>query len=166
MRWCIGGWTTTDGAFRSLIGGVYRDGKLVHVGRIGTGFGRETVARLMPKLKALATRRKSPFTGPGAPKPAANIHWVKPELVAEIEYAGLTGDGNIRQAAFKGLREDKPAAEVEAEAPAPVETAELADPRPAAKPAAQVRRRRWCMGVTMSHPDKALWPDGGPDAAR
>jgi bifunctional non-homologous end joining protein LigD len=152
----IGGWTTTDGAFRSLIAGVWRDGKLVHVGRIGTGFGREVVSRLMPKLKALETE-ESPFTGPGAPRRAANIHWLKPELVAEIEYAGFTGDGNIRQAAFKGLREDKPAAEVEAEVPEPVETAELAEPKPAGRPAGKTGSSI-VLGVTLSKPDKVLWP--------
>jgi ATP-dependent DNA ligase len=48
----IGGYTTTNGAFRSLIAGVYRDGKLVEVGRVGTGFGRDKVARILPKLQA------------------------------------------------------------------------------------------------------------------
>jgi bifunctional non-homologous end joining protein LigD len=155
----IGGWTTTGDAFRSLIAGVYREGKLVHVGRIGTGFGRDKLDKLLPRLKKLETS-KSPFTGPLAPRNASNIHWVKPQLVAEIEYAGFTGDGNIRQAAFKGLREDKPAQDVEAEAPAPVEDAQLA--RPAAgggKKAAAV-----VMGVTLSNPDKPLWPDGGDGA--
>lgn len=163
----IGGWTTTGTAFRSLIAGVYRDGKLVHVGRIGTGFGRDKVARLLPRLKALETKT-SPFEGQGAPRKADNIHWVKPELVAEIEYAGFTGDGAIRQAAFKGLREDKPAAEVEAEVPASAETAELAEPTPKAAPKAAsktsgtistAKADSVVLGVTISSPDKPLWPD-------
>jgi len=164
----IGGWTTTGEEFRSLIAGVYRDGRLVHVGRIGTGFGREKLTWLLPKLEALQSDT-SPFTGPGAPKKAANVHWVRPELVAEIEYAGFTGDGSIRQAAFKGLREDKPAGEVEAETPAPADAA-LADPAPAAarvatsRPAVTVAKgSAVVMGVTISHADKALWPDAGDD---
>jgi bifunctional non-homologous end joining protein LigD len=152
----IGGYTTTGSAFRSLIAGVYRDGKLAHVGRIGTGFGRDKVAGLLPRLKALETS-KSPFEGQGAPRKADNIHWVKPELVAEIEYAGFTGDGAIRQAAFKGLREDKPAAEVEAEVPASAESVELAEPTPRA--ATTARQDSVVLGVTISKPDKPLWPD-------
>ena len=159
----IGGYTTTGSAFRSLIAGVYRDGKLAHVGRIGTGFGRDKVAKLLPRLKALETA-KSPFEGKGAPRKAENIHWVKPELVAEIEYAGFTGDGSIRQASFKGLREDKPAAEVEAEVPASAETAELATPTPKAAPKAPTtistaKADSVVLGVTISKPDKPLWPD-------
>ena len=58
----IGAWTTTGSAFRSLIAGVNRDGELVHVGRIGTGFGRDVVDRILPRLKALETD-ENPFTG-------------------------------------------------------------------------------------------------------
>lgn len=151
----IGGWTTTGDAFRSLIVGVYGDdGELVHVGRVGTGFGRDKVAKLMAALKPLA-RKTSPFGGKGAPRGGADIHWVEPELVAEIEFAGFTGDGSVRQASFKGLREDKPARAVEAEAPAPVEEAELAKPKAG---------KASVLGVAISNPDKPLWPDAGDGA--
>ena len=158
----IGDWTTTGEAFRSLIAGVYRDGELVHVGRIGTGFGRDVVARIMPRLKPLETD-VSPFKGKTAPKKAAGVHWVKPELVAEIQYAGFTGDGTLRQASFKGLREDKPAREVEAETPAPAEKTELAEPATSTVRTKTVIPRGSVpvMGVTISHADKPLWPDAG-----
>ena len=152
----LGAWTTTGAAFRSLIAGVFRGGKLVHIGRIGTGFSKRTVDTLLPILKA-SEAATSPFSGAGAPRAAANVHWLKPVLVAEIEYAGFTGDGALRQAAFKGLRQDKPAAEVEAETPAPAEDARLPKP-PAPRAAAS---RSTVMGVVLSHPDKALWPDDG-----
>jgi bifunctional non-homologous end joining protein LigD len=148
----IGGWTGATGQLRSLIVGVYRGGKLVPVGRVGTGFGREVVARVLPRLEAVAAT-KSPFTGPDAPRGGEDVHWARPELVAEIEFAGFTGGGNVRHGAFKGLRADKPAEEVEAEVPAPVETVELAEPRPKAT----------VMGVLLSHPDKALWPRAADD---
>ncbi|MBU1375353.1 MAG: DNA ligase D [Alphaproteobacteria bacterium] len=151
----IGGWTGEAGQLRSLLVGVHRDGKLIYVGRVGTGFGRDKVARVLPKLEKVASA-KSPFSGPGAPHKEANVHWAKPELVAEIEFAGFTGSGMVRQGAFKGLRDDKPAREVEAETPQPVDKAELAKPKPAAKAGPPV-----VMGVTLSSPDKALWPDDG-----
>ncbi|WJR77170.1 DNA ligase D [Bradyrhizobium sp. NP1] len=163
----LGGWKTTNGKFRSLLAGVYRDDHLAYVGVIGTGFGQDTVRRLMPALKKAASDQ-SPFGGENAPRKTRDMHWLKPELVAEIEFAGWTEGGNIRQAAFKGLRQDKPAREVKAEMPS---AGELADPVPAlaaeAKKSAFVKsspakgKSAEVMGVVISKPDKELWPDGG-----
>jgi bifunctional non-homologous end joining protein LigD len=163
----LGGWKTTNGKFRSLMAGVHRGDHLAFVGMVGTGFGQDKVRRIMPALKAAASD-KSPFGGKDAPRKTRDVHWLKPELVAEIEFAGFTDAGNIRQAAFKGLRQDKPADEVEAEQPAMTKVAKLsaktaaksgkpgkAEPKQAESKSAEV------MGVIISKPDKELWPDAG-----
>jgi bifunctional non-homologous end joining protein LigD len=157
----IGGWTGEPGQLRSLLVGAYKGGKLVYIGKVGTGFGRDTVSRVLPKLEKLKTD-KSPFTGPEAPKKAPDINWAKPKLVAEIEFAGFTGSGLVRQSAFKGLREDKPAKEVEAETPAPAATEEARPMTSIVKPKGE--QTAVVMGVRLSNPDKALWPDGGDGA--
>jgi len=164
----IGGWNSNAGQFRSLMAGVYRGDHLVYVGNVGTGYGAEKVARLMPKLKAAASET-NPFGGKGAPRKKAGMHWMKPDLVAEIEFAGFTGSGMIRQAAFKGLRQDKPAKEVEAETPAPSGKIEIAEPDPR-QPAKRARTSSSgaagdvVMGVSLSRPEKILWPDEGEGA--
>ena len=170
----LGAWTETNGKFRSLLGGVFTDGALAYVGRIGTGYDAATVAKLMPRLKAHAAA-KSPFARKGAPPRDRDIRWLEPVLVAEIEFATWSADGLVRQASFKGLREDKPAAAVEAEIPAAPPKREMTRPgvkdasakKPEAKtptagraaPGKSVKVE--VMGVALSHPDKALWPDAG-----
>ena len=156
----IGAWNSNGSQFRSLMAGVYRGDHLVYVGNIGTGFGAEKVSRLMPALKAAASE-KNPFGGKNAPRTKAGVHWLKPELVAEIEFAGFTGAGMIRQAAFKGLRQDKPAKEVEAERPAPSDSTDVAEPMPARRRNKTSSDDGVVMGVPLSHPDKVLWPDEG-----
>jgi bifunctional non-homologous end joining protein LigD len=173
----LGGWKTTNGKFRSLMAGVHSGDHggdhLAFVGMIGTGFGQDTVRRLMPALKAMASD-ENPFGGKDAPRKTRDIHWLKPELVAEIEFAGFTDGGNIRQAAFKGLRQDKPADEIIAEKPAMTRPAKLtgkSTAKTAAKSGKMVRGKASAvsvvnksaevMGVVISKPDKALWPDAG-----
>ncbi len=164
----LGGWKTTNGKFRSLMAGVYRGGHLAFVGMVGTGFGQDTVRRIMPSLKAAASD-KSPFGGKDAPRKTSDVHWLKPELVAEIEFAGFTDGGNIRQAAFKGLRQDKPANEVEADTPSmgkiakpSVKAAGKAASKTIVKTASsKSAAKAEVMGVVISKPDKELWPDAG-----
>jgi bifunctional non-homologous end joining protein LigD len=173
----IGGWTTEAGTVRSLLAGVYRGDKFVYVGRIGTGYGREVAKSLLPHLKKL-TRAKSPFQGDTAPPKEKNVRWVDPTLVAEIEFAGWTDTGNIRQASFKGLREDKSARDVVAEIPAQTAAADIPS-NEARKPMINKRSSGKktagpsnvtsakgpgpvvVMGVTISKPNKALWADAG-----
>jgi bifunctional non-homologous end joining protein LigD len=170
----IGGWKSNAGKFRSLMVGVYRDGHLAYTGVVGTGYGQDTVKRIMPALKAAAAA-KSPFGGKDTPKGGREIHWLKPTLVAEIEFAGWTEGGNVRQAAFKGLREDKPADEVVAEEPVKTALPELGKKARAAAArtnngtrsgrktvtATGSKASTVIMGVTISKPDKELWPDAG-----
>ena len=166
----IGGWKTTNGKFRSLMVGVTQDDHLAYVGIVGTGFGQDTVKEIMPALQAAAAD-KSPFGGKNAPRKARDVHWVKPELVAEIEFAGFTGDGNVRQASFKGLRQDKPAREVVAEQPVVARKVTKPVARAAAtvatggatvhKTPSRSKSSATVMGVAISKPDKALWPDAG-----
>jgi bifunctional non-homologous end joining protein LigD len=131
---------------RSLLAGMHKGKRLAYVGRIGTGYGQKVASGLASKLRKLESR-ESPFTGPDAPRKTAEIRWAKPQLVAEIEFAGFTGSGMIRQAAFKGLREDKPASDVE-----PERAARNTGPKEAI-----------VQGVSISKPEKPLWPDAGDD---
>ena len=164
----VGGWSGSSRNLRSLLVGVYRGDHLVHTGRVGTGFNQRNSGGLLKKLVALSTD-KCPFGGKGAPRRAKDVTWVKPKLIAEIEFAGWTGDGMVRQAAFKGLREDKPAKEVRAErAVSPDQLDSTADEKLKARSQAyRVRRRkkRWCLDTVISNPDKVLWPAEGKSAA-
>jgi bifunctional non-homologous end joining protein LigD len=158
----IGGYTFREGTLRSLLVGVHRKDRLAYVGRVGTGFGARSLELLWPRIKPL-TSSKNPFVGAEAPRGGSEVRWVKPTLVAEIEFAGWTESGMVRQAAFKGLREDKPASSVQAERPSKLRRADMPSLPGKARATRPARSATSdgdaVMGVRISTPHKSLWPD-------
>ncbi|HEY5336815.1 MAG TPA: DNA ligase D [Rhizomicrobium sp.] len=148
----IGAWRGTATTLRSLLVGTHQGGQFVYMGRVGTGYTGKTAADLLKKLKPLQ-RKTSPFDG--GERGGADVRWVEPKLVAEIEFENITQDGLFRQAAFKGLRQDKPAdsivPEIAADAPPKEKRAMSAGKK-------RVSKDDSVLGVRISHPEKELWP--------
>nr|WP_172691272.1 non-homologous end-joining DNA ligase [Agrobacterium radiobacter]ASK45878.1 ATP-dependent DNA ligase [Agrobacterium radiobacter] len=95
--------------FGSLVLAAYRGDELVHVGNVGTGFTQAEMNRLRKMIDKLRWNRKQPPV-PYAEK--ADIIWVEPTLIAEIEFRAWTADGKLRHASYKGLRERQDNADV------------------------------------------------------
>jgi bifunctional non-homologous end joining protein LigD len=147
----IGGFTDpggTRGGLGALLVGVRdEEGTLVYAGRVGTGFSDAQLQTLRRQLDAIA-RPTSPF----APFPDVppRTHWVEPTLVASVRFTNWTRDGRMRHPTFEGMREDKPASEVQRERP-----------RKRAAPAKRAADVEQVAGVRLTHPDRALWPEVG-----
>lgn len=104
----IGGWrpeTDRAGVLGSLLIGTPAEGGLQYVGRIGSGLAGATGAALLPQLRALETP-DSPFNAAIPATEARGAHWLRPELVADIEYHTITSDGRLRQPSWRGVRSD------------------------------------------------------------
>ncbi len=113
----IGGFTAPHGSrtdFGALLVGHYHDGRLRYAGKVGTGFGQDTLRTLGARLRELE-RDESPFDHVH-PIPRGT-HWVEPELVAQIGFSEWTRDGRLRHPRYLGLRDDKPAPDVVRERP-------------------------------------------------
>jgi bifunctional non-homologous end joining protein LigD len=123
------GWTEPEGR-RPYLGALllaYYDaeGKLIYAGRAGSGIGGGELERLWRRLQPLAVNAMPLDTPPprsnrfGSPLVLSRVHWVRPELVAEVTFLTWTGDNLLRQVVYQGLREDKPGREVRREVPRP-----------------------------------------------
>jgi DNA ligase D-like protein (predicted ligase) len=123
------GWTDPEGR-RPYLGALLLayydpDGRLVYAGRVGTGIKQAELERLWRRLAPLATDKMPLDTPPprtnrfGSPLILSRVHWVRPELVAEVKFLTWTDDNLLRQVVYQGLREDKPASEVRRHVPHP-----------------------------------------------
>lgn len=112
----IGGYTEPQGSrsyFGALLVGYYNKGSLIYAGKVGTGFNQNTLEMLGKKLQKLETK-KCPFSN--YDKSLLRVHWVKPLLVADFQFAQWTNAGRLRVGRYKGLRDDKSAKDVVREA--------------------------------------------------
>ena len=175
--------------FGALLLGVHdQEGALRYAGRVGSGFDEATLARLSALLRKIE-RRTPAFADPPRGAQARGVHWTSPSLVAEVGFTEWTGDGQLRHPVFRGLREDKPASEVVREdgaaAPGPRRAAgggsrrssgdadggadggaraRAATARHDAPPSPAPARpdpKPVVGGVTISHPDRVVFPDPG-----
>lgn len=132
------------GTFGALVLAVERGGELVWAGNCGTGFTEAESERLLARLRPLERRTSPLAVTPRMPRVRAeDVVWVTPKLVAEIEFAEWTHDGRLRAPSYKGLRDDKRAADVRRERPTETEL------------------RRGSRVLELSNLEKVFWPGEG-----
>ena len=137
--------TAVRNAIGSLVLAYYEKGELVHAGRTGTGFSHDLTVELRRTLERLSAKQPK-FGNALTAASLRDVKWVKPQLVAEVEYRGWSSDRLLRQSSFKGLREDKSASEIV------LETGKVSRP---------ARATADLGGVRLTHPERLLWESEG-----
>ncbi len=146
--------TAADKAIGSLVLGVYEGDALGYVGRVGTGFSASTARALYQRLEPMRMG-SSPFARRLSAEEARQVRFVRPELVAEVDFRAWTADNVLRHASFVALREDKSAREVVRETAVAVASSR-APKAPNEEGPMPLRPT-----VSLTHPDRVYWPDAG-----
>ena len=158
QEFVIGGYTKPGGSrprFGALHLGLYRDGALEYVSKVGTGFDDGALGAVHQRLLALE-REEPPFA---AGSPAGTGHrWVEPRLVCEVEFTDWTEDGGLRHPSFLGLRDDKAPEDCRREDPPEIPTGALAGD---ATETTTPPRRAAAAKLALTNPDKVFWPEEG-----
>jgi bifunctional non-homologous end joining protein LigD len=177
QEFVIIGWTEPERGrtgFGALLLGVHdQEGSLLPVGKVGTGFSEKSLADLRSRLEKIEMP-SSPAAGRRGASAPRGVHWTQPVLVAQVKFAGWTGDGNLRHPSFAGLREDKDPKTVRRETPPATASSAAPDPPPArgasdserkraARPATAkrgVERALELGGVQFTNPGRVYYPEG------
>lgn len=142
--------------FGSLLLATRRDGALAYVGRVGTGFDDAMLRNLAARMKPLARRAPTVVLPAHVPFRPRDVTWIEPRLVVELEYRGWGKEGLLRQASFKGLREDKGVDEIgnakSAKATKATKAAKATKATKTTKAAAEAAMPR------VSSPDRIVYP--------
>lgn len=153
QEFVIGGFSQAKGSrnfFGSLYLGYYdKKGKLQFCGNVGTGFDHASLKKIYDQLKKLIIK-----SNPFATKPpgVTSATWVKPKLVAEVEFSEWTKEGILRQPSFKGLRTDKPAKTIMRE------ESNVIDPTSSSKKPKVISEE---IPFKLTNPDKVLYSEDG-----
>jgi bifunctional non-homologous end joining protein LigD len=180
--------TAMPRAIGALIVAVYEDGELCYAGRVGTGYSQKMAQDLFKRLAPLRVDKRPVPLPPDERR--KDVVWVEPKLVIEAEFAGITHGGVLRQASFKGIREDKAAKEVVREVPAPrpagavrskampgdavdvkesaarvvsARASSKAGDKNSARTSSVTKSKKTGADVALhlTHPDRVYWPDVG-----
>lgn len=153
QEFVIAGYTEPAGqrsGFGAILVGVYdAQGDLHYAGRVGTGFDERRLAAMLKAFRKL--EQDSPaFVDAPTGQQRRGVHWLKPQLVAEVRFAQWTSAGVLRHAAFVALREDKPARAIVRESA-----------QQAPESARDASQAVTMAGIRLTHPDKLLFPETG-----
>ncbi|CRM43032.1 DNA ligase D [Pseudomonas sp. 44 R 15] len=157
QEFVIVGYTRPQGSrtgFGALLLAVNDDAGLVYAGRVGTGFDQASLKAIYAQLTPLE-RTDSPLQKPLTSAQARGVHWVEPRLVGEVQFAQWTREGLVRQAAFVGMRTDKPAEQIIHEQP---RTATSVTAPKAKKPEKSVKTVK---AMKITHPDRVIDTQSG-----
>jgi bifunctional non-homologous end joining protein LigD len=172
----IGGFTKPSGSrkhFGALVLGYYnKNHELVYAGRVGTGFTANTLSSLNEKFEPLVIEKSAFKDLAGTTGEATGVTWLKPSLVAQIEFSNWTDERQLRHPVFLGLRQDKAARNVVREEAVSVKSINSTKKatsitkqkvtRQSGKPSnAEAANDSEIAGIVLSHPDKILYPEDG-----
>ncbi|MET1066978.1 MAG: DNA ligase D [Pseudomonas prosekii] len=161
QEFVVVGYTEPKGArtlFGALLLGLHDkdSGELRYAGKVGTGFNERTLKSIHAQLTPLEVKKPA-VVNPPTGFEAKGVHWLKPELLAEVAYAEITKDGSVRHSVFHGLRSDKPAKDITEETPKDV--SEQSTPAPEKKPKKSATPTPGKIRIT--HPDRVIDASSG-----